>query len=176
MPSDNEAFQEQRERLSKFSNEFSEKLRTVRNILGSDFTTLKERGFDHQMLKLFAKVYDNVLNIYKSINPEKPYVAAEKLVHYVLDKPNAPYIDNLDFLGKHHLMRTNVDFKTGPNMVHPEMHGLDELKKLADEIRNFMQRYPLFGSLTPTNPPIGFGENMKDIPAFLSGQEDKTKG
>jgi hypothetical protein len=176
MPSDNEAFQQQRERLAKFYEHFNDGLRRVRNELGNDFANLKERGFDRQMLKLFAKVYDNVLNIFKEMRSEKPYGAAEKLASYVLDKPNAPYIDNLDFLGKHHLLKTNVDFKAGPVVGHPELRGLDDLKRLAHEARGFMERFPLLKPLSPSNPPIGFGESMKDIPAWTAGKDDKTKG
>jgi hypothetical protein len=172
----NEAFQQQRERLSKFYEHFNNNLRRIRNELDNDLANLKQRSFDPQMLKLFIKIYDNVLNIFKEINPEKPYEAAEKLASYVLDKPNAPYINNLDFLGKQHLLQTNVDFKAGLVMQHPQLRGLDDLKMLAHEARKFMERFPLLKPPSPSNPPLGLGEVMKDIPAFLAGKEDKTKG
>lgn len=174
-PGTNNEFQAQRERLAKFYDKFSNDLRRIRNELGSEIGTLKERNFDPKMFRLLIKVYHTLIELYKETDPEKPYIAAEKLVHYVLDKPNAPYIDNLDFLAKHHLKQTNVDFKAGPIMGHPEMRSLDELKRLAMELRAFMAQHPLILPPSPSNPPIGFNEVLKDVPAFLAGKDDKTR-
>jgi hypothetical protein len=174
-PLNNNEFQVQRERLVKFYEKFSTDLRRIRNELGSEIETLKMRGFDRKMFQLLVKVYENTTELHKEIDPEKPYIAAEKLVHYVLDKPNAPYIDNLEFLAKHHLKRTNVDFGAGKNLQHPEMHGLENLKRLAMELRAFMAQHPLVLPPSQSNPPAGFAESLRDVPAFFAGKEDKTK-
>lgn len=174
LPSNNE-FQAQRERLAKFYQKLDENLRHIRSELGDEINTLKERDFDSKMLQLLTKVYFTVISLHKEVNPEKPYIAAEKLVHYVLDKPNAPYIDNLDFLTKHHLKQTNVDFKLHPALIHPEMNSLDALKKLAIELRAFMQKNPLIKLPNLSVPPVGLQENLKAVPAFFAGQDDKTK-
>lgn len=157
-------FQEQRQRLDHFYEQFSTKLRHIRNEMGGELGTLKSREFDHKMFKLFADVYSNVIDLYKAISPEKPYIAAEKLVHYVLDRPSSLYIDNLDFLAKHHLKQTNVDFKPSKVMVHPEIRSLDKLKELALELRVFMSQHPLVRVPEPSSPPApGLPAIVKDL-------------
>jgi hypothetical protein len=176
IPTDNIAFQAQRTRLADFYQYFSQNLRRVTNEMANDLANLKARGFDPKMLKLLVRVYDSIFNIYQVTDPERPYLGAEKLARYALDKPNALYIDNLDFLGKHHLMKTNVVFKVSPSLEHPKLRSLDALKSLAAEARSFMERNPLIKPLTPTIPPIGSTINMNNIPSFLGGRDDKTKG
>lgn len=176
-PAANNEFQAQRERLAKFYEKLSSDLRHIRNEMGSELGTLKERDFDTEMFRLLAKVYDTLIELYKEIDPEKPYIAAEKIVHYVLEKPNAPYIDNLDFLAKHHLKKTNVDFGAGKTLIHPEMRSLDKLKILAHEARTFMARYPLIMPFTQSNPPVSLPDIVQDKGPQVEqkpGEEAKT--
>ena len=176
-PPANNEFQAQRERMAKFYENFSTDLRRIRNEMGSELGTLKQRAFDTAMFRLLAKVYDTLTDFHKQIDPEKPYIAAEKLVHYVLDKPNAPYIDNLDFLAKHHLKKTNVDFGAGKTLIHPEMRSLDKLKILAHEARTFMARYPLIMPFTQSNPPVSLPDIVQDKGPQVEqkpGEEAKT--
>lgn len=176
IPGDNEQFAKQRERLAEFYDHFSNSLRRIRNELESEIGTLRIRNFDPKMWKLLVKVFDTLLETYKSIDPEKPYVAAEKLVHYVFDRQTAMYIDNLDFLAKHHLKQTNVDFKTSPVVGHPQMRSLDDLKSLAHGLREFMNRYPLIKPLTTPPPQMGLQQIVQDIGSEeKAGQGDKTK-
>lgn len=173
---DNEQFAQQRERLAQFYEHFTSSLRRIRNELESEIGTLRMRNFDPKMWKLLVKVFQTVVEIYRETNPEKPYIAAEKLVHYVLDRQTAMYIDNLDFLAKHHLKETNVDFKASPVLGHPQMRSLDALKALAHELRQFMERYPLVKPLTTPPPRMGLPEIAQDIGSEQkAGKEDKTK-
>lgn len=171
----NNEFQAQRDRLSKFYESFNDGLRRVRNEMEHEIGLLKMRGFDRKMLHLMSQVHNTILEIYKTIDPNKPYIAAEKLVRYVTERPSMPIIDNLDFLAKHHIKQTNVDFKPGKFLVHPEIRSFDALKKLTTELRNFMVAHPLI--TTPTISPVsGLGDVVKDLGGEAkSGKEEKTR-
>lgn len=176
VPGDNEQFAKQRERLSEFYDHFSNGLRRIRNELENEVSVLRDRDFDPKMWQLLVKVFRAVVEIYKEISPEKQYIAAEKLVHYVFDRQTAMYIDNLDFLAKHHLKETNVDFKAGPVLGHPQMRSLDDLKTLAHGLREFMNRYPLIKPLTTPPPAMGLQQIVQDIGnEEKAGQGEKTK-
>lgn len=173
-PHDGE-YQAQRNRLSDFYDQFSRQLRIIINEMGGDLFTLKTREFDHKMFKMFGNVYQNLIDISKEVKENKPYIAAEKLVHYVLERPNSIVLENLEFLAKHHTESTNVDFAPNKALRHPEIRSIDALKKLALHLRKYMAANPLIvppgQSTLPPPRPI---ENVQVVPAFRAGQEDKT--
>jgi len=167
-------YKAQRDKLSQFYDMFYRQLRSVIAEMGSDLDTLKRRNFDSKMWKMFGNVYQNLIEIAKGMDEDKPYIAAEKLVHYVLGREGAMTIDNLDFLAKHHLKSTNVDFVPSKAFRHPEARSLDAIKKLAQHAKKFMEENPLIESPSISKPPSGLPETLKDVPAFFAGQEDVT--
>lgn len=176
IPNDNQQFAQQRERLAKFYDSFSDGMRRIRNEVENEVSVLKERDFDPKMWKLYVNMFRTVVDIYRSIDPEKPYIAAEKLVHYVFDRQTAMYIDNLDFLAKHHLKQTNIDFKSGPVFGHPIIRSIEELKSLAHAVREFMNRYPMIKPITTPPPQMGLPQIYEDLgKEQKAGKDDKTK-
>lgn len=177
---DNEKYQEQRNRLSKFYDHFTRQLRIIINEMGGDLFMLKERKFDPKMFSLFAKTYQELITINKSIQEDKPYRAAEKLVQYVFDRPTKMILDNLDFLAKHHLKVTNEDFVTSDRLQHPQIRSIEALNELATELKDYMTQHPLIvppgsaGSETPTEPPPAAKRNLLG-PENKLGPDDKTK-
>src|SRR6185369_1605544 len=79
-------YQAQRTRLFDFFESFRGKLRRIINEMGGDLFVLQERNFDRKTFKRLSVVYQKLIEIYKETNGNKPYIAAEKLVHYVLDE------------------------------------------------------------------------------------------
>jgi hypothetical protein len=132
---------QERQMLMDFGWDFNRKLGAIISELGGEFLTLKERHFDPKLLQMLAKVHKELIEIKIKLTQHNPYEAATKLVHYVLSKPVAPIIDNLDFLAKHHLSTTNVDFESGKFLAHPQMRSLDKLKSLALELKKFMDEH-----------------------------------
>lgn len=167
-------YKAQRDKLSQFYEMFHRQLRAIIGEMGSDLSTLKMRHFDSKMWQMFAKAYQNLIDISKTINEDKPYIAAEKLVHYVLGKDGSTVLSNLDFLAKHHTKSTNVDFVPSKNFKHPEIRSLELVKKLALHVKSFMEENPLIQSPSISKPPSGLPETLKDVPAFFSGKEDAT--
>lgn len=167
-------YKAQRDKLSQFYDMFYRQLRAIISEMGSDLGTLKMRGFDTAMWQMFGKVYHNLIDISKQINEDKPYIAGEKFVHYVLGKEGAMTLDNLNFLIKHHLQKTNVDFVPSKSFKHPEARSLELAKKLAMHVKKFMEENPLIESPSISKPPSGLPETLKDVPAFFAGKEDLT--
>lgn len=176
----NQEYQEQRNRLSEFHDHFTRKLRATINEMGGDMFMLKERRFDPKMFALLSKVYQELITLFKSIQSDKPYRAAEKLVHYVTDRPTKMVLDNLNFLAKHHLQVTNEDFVPSARLQHPQFRSIDDLENLAAGLKKFMEDNPLIvppgaaGSETPTEPPPAMKRNLLG-PENKLGPEDKTK-
>ncbi len=168
-------YQDQRTRLSEFYDRLTTQLRRIISEMGSDLFTLKERAFDPKMFKLFVKSYQNLIDISKEVKEDKPYIAAEKLVHYVLERPNSAVLSNLDFLAKHHTQTTNVDFKPSNILKHPEIRSIDELQRLALHLRKFMAENPLIQPPGQSAPPAaGLKEIVKEYPSFKAEHGDKT--
>jgi hypothetical protein len=168
-------YQAERNRLIEFYDHFTRQLRIIINEMGSNLGTLKAREFDHKMFKMLGSAYQSLIDIYKEAKENKPYIAAEKLVRYTLERPNNIVLDNLDFLAKHHMQNTNVDFKPSKALRHPEFHSIDDLKRLALELKKYMAENPLITAPgQSTLPPPRLVENVQPVPDFRAGQEEKT--
>lgn len=138
----------QSDRLFKFHEHLSKTLLRIISELGSEISTLKTRTFDTKMMGLFNKLYQDLINAYKHITENNPYVAGQELVRLVLEKPSSSIIANLDFLAKHHLQSTNEKgLRTGELLQHPQIKSLDQLKTLAEYCRTFMSKYPMLQSV-----------------------------
>jgi len=173
--SSNIEFQAQRDMLEQFSSKLIREMKVGIGEMGNEINTLKERNFDSKMLELFIKLYYGLIKIYKEIDKTKPYIAGEKFVEYVLERPNSSIINNLDFLAKLHLKQTNVDYKPSKVLTHPEIRSLDLFKKLAVEARYFINEHPLVKPMIKSEPPIGLPRTMENIPAFTGGEDEETK-
>lgn len=173
-------FQDQRTRLAEFADHFSRSLRRVTSEMGSDLFTLKERRFDPKTFKAFGAVYQSLIDMFKGIQADKPYRAAEKLVSYVFDRPTRIVLENLDYLAKHHVQATNVDFAPSATLQHPQIRSIDALNKLAVELKEFMEKYPLIvppgaiNSEKQTQPPPAKNTNLFG-PENTLQRDDKTK-
>lgn len=167
-------FQDQKDMLNNFQQDFYRKLSKIINQLNGDIFVLKKRNFDSKMMKLLAKVNKDLIEIVRNLNQDNPYIITGNFINYVLGKPNGPIIDNLDFLAKHHINKTNEEFQIGPMLKHPEITSLDELKSLAQNLQNFMKEHPLIKAPEIKSGPANLEDNLKDVPAFLAGQEDVT--
>jgi hypothetical protein len=169
-------FENQRQKLAKFHEHFKRRLTTIIGELAGDIWTLKERQFDRKLFGLLGQVYHDLIQISQKSDLDKPYATAEELIRYVTERPSGPIIDNLDYLAKHHIEQTNVDFGGGKTLIHPTMHSLDDLKKLVVQLETFMAQNPLL--TTQESAPIpnpSIERNMENIPAFFTGRDDKTK-
>lgn len=173
-PARNE-YQVQREKLSDFFDKFFNQLRRVIAEMSNDLSTLRERRFDAKLFRTFAKVYDNLITVHKEISEEKPYIAADKLVHYVMDRPTRIILENLNYLAKEHLKATNVDIKETKFLKHPQIRSLDELGQFVIKLKEYMDKNPLIvppGISSPPEPRLM--EVQKELPEFKAEQGDKT--
>lgn len=168
-------YQAQRNRLGKFVEALEKKLRSVIAEMGNDLSTLRYRSFDSKTFKVFGNIYQTLIDINKSIDDSKPYIAAEKIVRLVSDKQTRIILDNLEYLAKQHVSATNVDFTPSPRLKHPEIRSIDALRKLASELKQFMDEHPMIvppGQLAPTIAPPA--RLKQPEPEFAAGKEEET--
>jgi len=166
-------WESQQSKLDQFYLHFSKSLRFIINSLEGSLWSLKERKFDTKGYQALVKLQNQLIEINKQIKPNNPYLAANKLVNLVLDRPNLMIIDTLDFLIKHHLQQTQVDFRPSLSLRHPDVKELTNLKDLAEQLRNFMSKNPLIEK--PTISTQQLENTLQDVPSFKGGPEDKTK-
>lgn len=171
----NAEFQAQRDRLSKFFEYFQGKLRSIISEADGEIRILKERKFDDKMMKLLIKYHQDLISIFMQIDKESPYTAAEKFVKLILEGQSGHIVNNLEFLSKHHLQQTNVDFMSGKILQHPQIISFDKVKELAANLKKFMIQHPIIKPAVVPTQPISLQENLQDVPAFFSKQNDKTK-
>ncbi len=175
----NVKYQVQRDMLAKFYDFFHSRLRTVMGQMESNLGTLRARNFDKDMWNLLVRVYKHLENIYSHINHDKPYLAAQELVDYVNDRQRRAVIDNLDFLARHHLEQTKPETLAPlpPIAKHiTEAESLGNLKELAAQIKEHMEKNPLIAEPI-TTPPPGRRENpAAQHPDQPVGPEALTKG
>lgn len=136
-------FTHQRKRLEEFAHHLQTKLRVVLTEMEHDISVLKMRGFDKNMWKLLVEVWQHLEGIYKSFHQDRPYETANKIVNYLNDRNTRAIIENLDFLGQHHVKKTNVDFAPTPNFINPEIRSLKLLMTLSSYLENYVKENPL---------------------------------
>lgn len=148
-------FKHQRQRVTEFSHQFHTKLGVLIKEMEYDISVLRERGFDRDMRKMMTGIWNHLIELNRTFNQDKPYETAKKLVSYVKSKDTKAVIDNLDFIAKHHIKKTNVDFIPTQTLVHPEIRSLQLLLNLADYLDHYMKTNPLLGEtvITPAPPP-----------------------
>ena len=173
----NQQFHAQREMLVRFYDFFHRHLAHILSQMDSDIGTLRARGFDSNMRRLFGQVYKRLEEIYKKIDTNKPYPAAQELVDYVGDRHHRSIIDNLEFLAQHHLKATKPEtaIPLASSMKHIlEARSLPMVKELAEKLQEHMQEFPLIQlpPLTPIPPP-GFTPAIEH-PAQQVGEGEVT--
>lgn len=179
----NKEFSVQRIKLEYFHKVFYRKMRSILGTMEGDIRTLREKGFDPKMMKLFITAYRDLIEILKSVDEKRPYAAAEKFIKYVLERPNSSILENLDFLIQHHLKASLLDTKEGLLLGQSKADAIQQLKELAINLKKFIADNPLIpvpgqsvippedmeepiatkpspvGSIDKTNPALPFGKN-----------------
>jgi hypothetical protein len=170
----NEQFRLQREKLEQFYHDLHMKFRVMLNEMEGDLRTLKEKDFPKNLLKSFFQVWYDLIDISKQLDVKDPYVAADKLVQYVKQRPHRSIIDNLDFLIQHHMQKNEIDTQTGSMLQQVQVKSLKLLKELASRLEQYMTENPLITG------PSGIPEEPKDlktvspvfVPSNIPPQED----
>jgi hypothetical protein len=172
----NQKFKRQRVRLEQFAYDLRLKLGMLVREMEHDIGLLRERGFSKDMHKMYIKLWNDVIGIYKKLDMEKPYSAAEEFLAYAKNKHVRDVIDNLEFLAEHHLKKTNVDFRPSPTMEQPQLRSIKLFKRLTQHLETYLKNNPLLP--VPVATPSTSVDipllNVKPEPAPLAGQTDKT--
>jgi hypothetical protein len=147
---------QQRERLTQFAHQLQIKLQVLVAEMENDLHTLKERQFDSNSWKHFVGIWRHLVGIVSTFQEEDPYQTGFKILQYIESPQTQAIIDNLDFLAKHHLEKSRVDFSPHPMLKHPTIRSLQLLLSLAKYVENYMKNHPLIGEEKPITPlPAG---------------------
>ena len=149
----NQKFKRQRVRLEQFAYDLRLKLGMLVREMEHDIGLLRARGFSKDMHKMYIKLWNDIISIYKKLDMEKPYSTAEEFLIYVKNKHVRDVIDNLDFLAEHHLKKTDVDFKPSHSIEQPQLRGLKLFKSLTQHLEAYLKANPLLAvpSVTPSS-------------------------
>lgn len=170
-PSLNELFEAQRE----FGRGFNSQMRAILHELDGDVFTLKQRQFDPNMMRLLIKVKGDLEHILPRIRESNPHEAAQRLVDYVEGRNTGPVLDNLDFLIQHHLKATQEDVPNMPSLKNAEVNAIQKLKKLAQELKTYMDLNPSL-PVPGSSPPPPRENPATQHPDMPIGPEAVTKG
>lgn len=166
----NKEFHIQRTKMWHFYMFFYRRLRAILGDMEGDIRSLKEKGFDHKMLKMFIKARQDLIELLKSVDKERPYIMAEKFVNYVLNRPNSIVLENLDFLIQHHLEMNRIDTPTGALLGQVSSNSIGALQELAKQVKEFMAHNPSIpipgGSQPPTSMELPQGSPIPHMPAL----------
>lgn len=173
----NQKFQHQRVRLKQFAYDLRLKLGMLVREMEHDIGLLRDRGFSKDMHKMYIKLWNDIIGIYKKLDMEKPYSAAESFLTYAKNKHVRDIVDNLDFLAEHHLKKTNVDFKPSPTLEQPQLKSLKLFKNLTQHLEIYLKDNPLL-PVPMTTPSTSIDIPLLNVkpepPAPSAGQTDKT--
>ena|SRR5258708_7657620 len=140
-------FKHQRQRLSEFSHQLYTRFRLIISELEGDLMTLRERQFDRDMQKITIKVWQDLHQIAKIFNQDKPYIMAQKIIDYVKSRHTPAILENLDFLAKHHLQQTH---EGPPSKFHAQFRSIQLLFNLSEYLEKYMTEHPMLPIMQPT--------------------------
>lgn len=166
--SQNEKFLKQREMIKVFSSNYQVKFRTILNIMEGDLFTLRAKEFNKKEWEEFGILWRELIEIYKSLNDDKPYENCDKLISFY--KMKQSFIENLDKKIQRFLKENKLDFMSGRVLVHPKVKSLWELEEFVNYIKHDMESNPIVEGLeplrlknTPSITPIQMGQKFTRI-------------
>ena len=173
----NQQFQEQREKVETFFHNFYKNYKSVIRELESNLYTLKEKKFDSDMYKIFVKLWMNLADFEKMLDPEDAYNSIKKVINFVLSRNNLAVIDNLHFLISHFLSQNSVKLPQNQSILQQsKIDGLKKLKALILDAKEYIGKNPLLfvpGSIPPEAIKM-LNESEEFIPGKI-GPQDETK-
>jgi hypothetical protein len=164
----NEQFQDQRDMLEKFSDEYLTKFRTILNEMEGDLRVLREKEFNKSQWKEFGLFWKELIEIYKAYDEKNPYEGAKQLLLFVTSKPKETFIRNLNSDIQKFLKEKDNDFASG--LHHAQVNSLKALWDFCGKTAKKMLANPLMKDpreLQTVPPPKRYIEREQEtVPNF----------
>ncbi|MEK6878064.1 MAG: hypothetical protein AABY22_00570, partial [Nanoarchaeota archaeon] len=95
---DDENFHNQRVRLEGFFHDLYSNLRASLTEIEGDLAVLKHKKIDSGVLKTLGRVFHQISNLTKQVNPQDPYKAVADLANWFNDANNKMIVENINFI------------------------------------------------------------------------------
>jgi hypothetical protein len=118
--------------------------RKINLVMEEDLSNLKQRKLSHTgEFKALSKVREDVLNLFKNINPRHPYEGLGDLISWI--RHETPVLQQISNLVQNHLQVAT------PDMPSHKAGGIPLLFQFADTIQDYLDAER--NKLKPTVPP-----------------------
>lgn len=114
-------------------DDFAQELKALLNEMRGDFLTLKYKGYDRSKLVIFNKIYEELLNILKTINDNQPKFGIRRFVMMFHEKDMKNLIKHTNEDIQKFLKENEIEFTSGPKMRQAYVDSLNKIIQLADK-------------------------------------------
>ncbi|HEX2549580.1 MAG TPA: hypothetical protein VHM20_07115 [Gammaproteobacteria bacterium] len=162
--------EKQKEMFESFYYDNLSQLKAILNEMSGDLWLLKEKELPLDLRQLLSKIFQQLVDLYKEIDPQEPYSGTLKLINFVNSKSNKSILENLDFLIQKHLEKNQIDFYRKNNLKQVSVLSISHLLQLIPQLHQFILDNPSLEDITQFELSKLIEESE---PA--SGPEDSTK-
>lgn len=167
---DTSKLQKQKEIFENFYYDNLSQLKAILNEMSGDIWLLKEKELPVDLRHLLSKIFQQLLDLYKEIDPNDPYPGTLKLINWTNSKSNKSVLENLDFLIQKHLEKHAIDFHRKDNLKQAYVSSITHLLKLIPQLHQFILDNPSLEDIRQ----FELSQLIED-PEPVSGPEDSTK-
>jgi hypothetical protein len=159
--------EKQKEVFESFYYDNVAELKAILNEMSGDLWILKEKNLPLDLRQLLGKIFQQVLDLYKDINPKEPYSGTLNLVNWANSKTNKAILENLNFLIQKHLEKNEINFYGTDSLKQARVSSIARLLEVVPKLKQFMLD-------NPSLEDIRFSELAESSPPS-SGPDDPTK-
>lgn len=160
-----------KEKLENFYYDNVGKLKYIISEMSGDLLILKEKNFPLDLRQLLGKIYQQILDLYKEINPEDPYPGTLNFINWANAKHNKSLLENLDFLIQKHLKNNEITFYGKNVLKQPKISSIKKILLLVPELKQFIIDNPQITNIYQKE--LESLEQPNEV--STSGPEDSTK-
>jgi hypothetical protein len=168
-----EKLKQQKDRLEEFYYDTTGALKNIVNELAGDLFILKEKGFNPELRQLLIKIYQQIIDLYKDIDPRDPYPGTLNLINWANAKQNKAILENLEFLIENHLKKHEVSFYGKDNLKQPKVFSISKFCQLIPKLKKYIQDNPMLMDIYQSEAELDKIEQLDHGPT--SSPEDPTK-
>lgn len=155
------------ENSHRFYEEFRRQFRALLNEMEGDYMTLRIKSFNRASLQELGRLYHNLLEMFKRLEPSEPSLTASRLVHYVTSHPIQAIINKLESEIHPFLKSNEVEFEPGTSFRQVSVDSLKKLQHLASSAHRHLETYTkvpeskLLSEKEIYNPSAGFTDKTR---------------
>lgn len=134
--------EKQKETFEDFYYENLGVLKAILNEMSGDLLILKEKELSLDLRQLLGKIYQQIIDLYKDIDPRDPYPGTNHLINWASSKTNKSILENLDFLIKKHLEKSEISFEGKDKLKQPQANSIARFLDLIPQLKQFILNNP----------------------------------